>query len=46
MVQSYGRSIRSKDDWATTYILDSRFGFFVSKNRSILPNWFTDAITG
>lgn len=43
VVQSYGRSIRSKDDWATTYILDSGFEFFVSKNAKMLPDWFQEA---
>jgi hypothetical protein len=31
---SDGRSVRSKDDWAKTYILDSAFGCFVKKNRT------------
>jgi ATP-dependent DNA helicase DinG len=44
LVQGYGRSIRSKDDWAETYVLDSAFGPFVSKNKNILPNWFIQAI--
>ena len=43
LVQAYGRSIRSKEDWAKTYILDSAFGFHC-KNRNILPDWFTQAI--
>jgi ATP-dependent DNA helicase DinG len=42
LVQAYGRSVRSKDDWAKTYVLDSSFGDFVRKNR--LPDWFTEAI--
>ena len=44
LVQGYGRSIRSKDDWAKTYVLDSAFGPFVRKNKNILPNWFIQAI--
>jgi Rad3-related DNA helicase len=44
LVQGYGRSIRSKKDWAKTYVLDSAFGYFVKKNRNILPDWFTQAI--
>ena len=44
LVQGYGRSIRSKDDWAKTYVLDSAFGPFVRKNKNILPNWFILAI--
>jgi hypothetical protein len=44
LVQGYGRSIRSKDDWAKTYVLDSVFGPFVRKNEHILPDWFIQAI--
>jgi ATP-dependent DNA helicase DinG len=44
LVQAYGRSIRSKDDWARTYILDSAFQYFLRKNSSILPDWFLKAI--
>ncbi len=46
LIQGYGRSIRSKEDWAKTYVLDSAFGYFVRKNRNILPDWFTQAIQG
>ena len=44
LIQTAGRSIRSKEDWAITYILDSCFESFITKNRSILPNWFYEAI--
>jgi ATP-dependent DNA helicase DinG len=44
LIQAYGRSVRSKDDWAKTYILDSAFGYFIKKNKDILPLWFTKAI--
>ena len=44
LVQGYGRSIRSKEDWAKTYVLDSAFVYFVKKNGNILPEWFTQAI--
>jgi ATP-dependent DNA helicase DinG len=44
LMQAYGRSVRSKDDWARTYILDSAFGYFVKKNKDILPSWFIEAI--
>jgi Rad3-related DNA helicase len=44
LIQAYGRSVRSKEDWAKTYVLDSAFGYFVKKNRNILPNWFINAI--
>jgi Rad3-related DNA helicase len=46
LIQSYGRSVRSKDDWAKTYILDSAFGYFVKKNKDKLPSWFIQAIKG
>jgi ATP-dependent DNA helicase DinG len=44
LVQAYGRSIRSKDDWAKTYVLNSAFEHFVNKNLNILPDWFREAI--
>jgi Rad3-related DNA helicase len=37
VVQSIGRSIRSKDDQAVTYILDSGWERFASKNKKMLP---------
>jgi ATP-dependent DNA helicase DinG len=44
LIQGYGKSIRSKEDWAKWYVLDSTFGYFVEKNNNILPDWFTQAI--
>ncbi|MFZ0510735.1 MAG: hypothetical protein WAM14_03940 [Candidatus Nitrosopolaris sp.] len=44
MIQGYGRSIKSKEKWARAYVLDSAFGYFVEKNKDILPDWFTQAI--
>jgi ATP-dependent DNA helicase DinG len=44
LAQAYGRSIRSKEDWAKTYILDSAFSYFLNKNKSILPDWFIQAV--
>ncbi len=44
LIQAYGRSVRSKEDWAKTYVLDSAFGYFVKRNQNILPRWFTNAI--
>lgn len=46
LIQAYGRSIRSKDDWARTYVLDSAFVYFVKKNKNTLPGWFVQAIKG
>jgi Rad3-related DNA helicase len=44
LVQAYGRSVRSKEDWAKTYILDSAFTSFINRNRNLFPNWFRQAI--
>ena len=44
LVQAYGRSIRSRDDWAKTYVLDSAFNYFIKANKNILPKWFLSAI--
>lgn len=51
-VQSAGRSVRSAQDWASTYVLDSAFGQFWSRTQrrlegklqSMLPAWFIDAL--
>lgn len=44
LIQSYGRSIRSKDDTANTYILDGSFSNILKFNDNILPNWFKEAV--
>jgi Rad3-related DNA helicase len=44
LVQAYGRSIRSSDDHATTYILDSSASFLLKNANSLIPRWFTEAI--
>lgn len=44
LVQTYGRSIRSEDDHAATYILDSNFTHFVQKNRDLFPKFFLEAL--
>ena len=45
IVQSVGRSIRSADDWADTYIIDQAFDMLFQKNRASFPEWFKEAIT-
>src|SRR5215469_9922154 len=35
LVQGYGRSVRSKEDWAATYVLDSVWIFYQQKQRHI-----------
>ena len=44
LVQATGRSVRSKDDWAITVILDSAFERFLIQNQNILPDWWKEAI--
>jgi Rad3-related DNA helicase len=44
LVQAYGRSVRSSDDHATTYILDSSASFLLKSANNLIPRWFTEAI--
>lgn len=44
LMQAYGRSIRSSNDYAATYILDSCFGDLLKYNSKYFPKWFKDAI--
>lgn len=46
LIQAYGRSVRSREDWARTYVLDSAFRYFVRKNKNTVPAWFMQAIKG
>ena len=44
LVQSYGRSVRSEEDWAETYILDESLSNVMRYNYKYLPEYFTEAI--
>ena len=44
LAQSYGRSVRSADDHATTYILDESITFLLKNAQDIVPKWFSEAI--
>lgn len=44
IIQMYGRSIRSKDDKANTYILDGAFMNVLKYNYKLFPKWVIDAI--
>ena len=44
LTQTYGRSIRSKDDHASTYILDSNINYLLRNANEMFPTWFTEAI--
>jgi ATP-dependent DNA helicase DinG len=45
VVQAYGRSVRSRDDFAVTYVLDADFPAFLRRQRGRLPAWFLEAVT-
>lgn len=44
VVQAVGRSIRNERDWATTYILDTSWEWFLKQNRSMFPEYFLKAL--
>jgi Rad3-related DNA helicase len=44
LVQTYGRSVRSEDDHAVTYVLDSNFTRFISMHRNLFPKFFLEAL--
>lgn len=44
LIQMTGRAVRSVDDWATTYVLDSTFGRWKKRNKSLLPAWWQEAV--
>ena len=44
LVQAYGRSVRSSDDYATTYILDGNASYLLRNAKDLMPRWFTEAI--
>lgn len=44
IVQGAGRSIRSKDDWAHTFILDSNINRLFKDHQNMFPKWFLEAV--
>lgn len=44
IIQQYGRSIRNKEDWAKTYILDSCFDTILYKGDKYIPEYFKEAM--
>jgi len=44
VVQAYGRSVRSSDDYAVTYVLDADFPMFIKRQQRRLPDWFNEAL--
>lgn len=44
LIQSLGRSVRSEEDHAVSYILDKNWNFFYKRNKFLFPKWFTDSL--
>lgn len=44
LIQMTGRGVRSADDWAVTYILDSQFATNLMKSEYLMPQWWKDAL--
>ena len=44
LVQSAGRSVRSVNDWAHTYIIDKTFWWWYRRTQHMLPQWFREAV--
>lgn len=44
LLQGFGRSIRSENDWARTYVLDSAVNFLIVKTRNIIPKAYHDIL--
>jgi Rad3-related DNA helicase len=44
LMQACGRSVRSFDDYADTFILDSSFSDVLKYSSKFLPRWFTNSI--
>lgn len=40
IIQELGRSVRSYDDYAVSYILDSDWEMFLNRNQNLFPDWF------
>ena len=44
VVQAYGRTVRSEDDFAVTYLLDADFPAYLRRQRGHFPDWFLEAL--
>lgn len=44
MIQASGRSVRTVDDWAVTWILDGGFAYFFRQNSYLLSSWWTNSV--
>ena len=44
ILQGFGRSIRSENDWARTYVIDSTINNLVKQTRNIIPKAYWDVL--
>ena len=44
ILQGFGRSIRSKQDWATTYVLDSAVEPLLNNSKNLVPKSYYDVL--
>ncbi|MDE1769161.1 MAG: DEAD/DEAH box helicase family protein [Thaumarchaeota archaeon] len=44
LLQGFGRSIRSEDDWAVTYVLDSAASDLLMQSKSMIPKAYQDVL--
>ena len=45
LVQMTGRSVRSENDFAKTYILDKDFETLALNTQDIFPEWWKESVT-
>lgn len=46
IVQGAGRSVRHRNDYAVTYLLDQAFSGVWDRCRYYMPKWFRDSVSG
>jgi Rad3-related DNA helicase len=44
LMQMTGRAVRSRDDWAVTYILDSNFDRLWQEWKNMIPDWWKEGL--
>lgn len=44
LIQATGRSVRTAEDWAYTFILDGGFARFFTQNSYLLSPWWTNSV--
>jgi len=44
LIQAIGRSVRSDEDYAVTYILDKDWNMLFNRSKHIIPSWFIESI--